>query len=222
MDKKKSALILGSTGLIGTQLMKETLGNKEYSSVYTIVRKPTGLEHPKLEEVVADFSRLHENSEEFQVDEVFICLGTTRKQAGSKESFINVDYDYVVEAAKLAKAHGVQRIAVVSAIGADSNSLFFYNKVKGQMEEAVSSIGIHSTYFFRPSLLLGDRKEFRLGEKMGEWLGKAIGPLLIGKLSKYRAVESKKVANAMIACMKNSKKGVHVVESDLIQKIGSL
>ncbi|WP_417897121.1 oxidoreductase [Bacillus haimaensis] len=222
MNSTKNALILGSTGLVGSQLTNEILDNSEYENVFTLVRRPTSLKHPKLKEVVTNFSRLSENTEAFQVDEVFICLGTTRKKAGSKESFIKVDHDYVVEAAKLAKAQGVQRIAVVSAIGADSESRFFYNKIKGQMEEAVSGIGIASIYFFRPSLLLGDRKEFRQGEKVGEWLGKAVQPILVGKLKKYRPVDGKIVAKAMVAFMKNSKKGVHLVESDLIQKIGSL
>jgi uncharacterized protein YbjT (DUF2867 family) len=222
MNSTKSALILGFTGLIGSKLTGEILENSEYDRVCTLVRSATSLKHPKLNEVVTDFSGLSEYTEEFQVDEVFICLGTTRKQAGSKESFKMVDHDYVVEGARLAKAQGVQRIAVVSAIGADSESRFFYNRIKGQMEEAVSSIGIPSTYFFRPSLLLGDRKEFRPGEKMGEWLGKAVQPILIGKLKKYRSIEGEKVAKAMVAFMKNSKKGVHLVESDLIQKIGSL
>jgi len=222
MNSTKHALILGSTGLVGSQLTSEILENSEYETVCTLVRRPTSLKHPKLKEVITDFSRLSENTEVFQVDEVFICLGTTRKKAGSKENFIKVDHDYVVEAAKLAKAQDVQRIAVVSAIGADSESRFFYKRIKGQMEEAVSGIGIPFTYFFRPSLLLGDRKEFRPGEKMGEWLGKAVQPILIGKLKKYRSVEGKKVAKAMVAFMKNSKNGVHLVESDLIQKIGSL
>ncbi|MCA1319233.1 oxidoreductase [Bacillus tianshenii] len=222
MDNKKSALILGSTGLIGSYLTNEILENSEYGSACTLVRSPINLKHPKLKEVVIDFSRLSDHSSEFLVDEVFICLGTTRKQAGSKESFKKVDYDYVVEAALLAKAQGVQKIAVVSAIGADSQSRFFYNSIKGQMEEAVSSIGIPSTYFFRPSLLLGERKDYRLGEKVGEWLGKMVQPILIGKLVKYRSIEGEKVAKAMVAFMKNSKKGVHFVESDLIQKIGSL
>ncbi|MGM0836638.1 MAG: oxidoreductase [Bacillota bacterium] len=222
MNKTKNALILGSTGLIGSRLTNQILENSEYASVCTIVRRPTSIKHPKLKEIVIDFTRILDYIEEFHVDEVFICLGTTRKQAGSKESFKKVDYDYVVETARLAKAQGVQRIAVVSAIGADSQSRFFYNKIKGQMEETVSSIGIPSTYFFRPSLLLGDRKEIRLGEKMGEWLGNAVQPILIGKLKKYRSIEAEKVAKAMVAFMKNSKKGVHHVESDLIQKIGCL
>ncbi|MBM7621473.1 uncharacterized protein YbjT (DUF2867 family) [Bacillus tianshenii] len=222
MNNTKSAMILGSTGLIGRNLTNEILENSEYRSICTMVRRPTNLSHPKLKEVVIDFSRLSDNASEFQVDEVFICLGTTRKQAGSKGSFKKVDYDYVVEAAMLAKAQGVQRIAVVSAIGADSQSRFFYSRIKGQMEEAVSSIGIPSTYFFRPSLLLGERKEVRPGEKMGEWLGKVVQPILIGKLGRYRSIEGEKVAKAMVAFMKNSKKGVHFVESDLIQKIGSL
>jgi uncharacterized protein YbjT (DUF2867 family) len=173
-------------------------------------------------EVVVDFNRLSDYKQYFHVDDLYICLGTTRKKAGTKENFRKVDHDYVVEATKLAKECGVKRIAIVSAIGANPNSRFFYNQIKGEMENAVAGIGIPSTYFFRPSLLLGNRKEFRLGEKVGEVLGSAMKPFLRGKLKRYRSVQDNEVARAMIKFLENSRNGVHVVESDLIAKIGKL
>jgi uncharacterized protein YbjT (DUF2867 family) len=222
MNPKKSALIIGATGLIGAQLKEEILQNSDYETLNIIVRNKRQEEHQKLTEVKADFDRLSDCKQYFHVDDLYICLGTTRKKAGSKENFRKVDHDYVVEAAKLAKECGVQRIAIVSAIGADPNSRFFYNQVKGEMENAVANIGISSTYFFRPSLLLGNRKEFRLGEKVGEVLGSAMKPFLRGKLERYRSVQGKEVAKAMIKFLKNGRSGVHVVESDLIAKIGKL
>jgi uncharacterized protein YbjT (DUF2867 family) len=142
MNPKKSALIIGATGLIGAQLKEEILQNSDYETLNIIVRNKRQEEHQKLTEVKADFDRLSDCKQYFHVDDLYICLGTTRKKAGSKENFRKVDHDYVVEAAKLAKECGVQRIAIVSAIGADPNSRFFYNQVKGEMENAVANIGI--------------------------------------------------------------------------------
>ncbi len=222
MNIKRSALLIGATGLIGAHLKEEILQNSDYETLTILVRRHIPEEHPKLTEVTADFTHLSSYKQFFQVDDLYICLGTTKKKAGSNENFRKVDYDYVVEAARLAMECGVKRIAVVSAIGADANSKFFYNQVKGEMEKAVAEIGIPSTYLFRPSLLLGDRKEFRLGEKAGEVLGKAINPLLRGKLQKYQSIHGKEVAKAMVKFLKNGREGVHVVESDLIAKIGRL
>ncbi len=222
MALKRSALIIGSTGLIGAHLKEEILGNPDYDTLTTLIRSHTQEEHEKLTEVKIDFDTLHINQNYFQVDDLYICLGTTRKKAGSKENFRKVDYGYVVEAARLGKENGVKRLAVVSAIGADEESSFFYNQVKGEMEKEVAELGIQSTYFFRPSLLLGERKELRLGEKVGEVLGRAVQPILRGRWEKYRSIHGKEVAKAMVKFLKNGRNGVHVVESDMIAKIGKL
>jgi len=222
MNLKKSALLIGATGLVGAYVKEEILQNSDYNHLKTFVRYQTNEEHSKLEEVKIDFENMSDYKEHFKVDDLFICLGTTKKKAGTQEKFRKVDYDYVVEAARLAKESGVTKIAVVSAIGADESSRFFYNQVKGEMEQAVSAMGIRSTYFFRPSLLLGDRKEFRLGERVGEVLGRVSQPLLRGKLQKYRSVHGQTVAKAMVRFLKDGRDGVHIVESDLISKIGEL
>ncbi|WP_078381273.1 oxidoreductase [Sutcliffiella halmapala] len=222
MDNGRTALILGSSGLIGSHLTEQLLKNPDYKRITVLVRKPTNKEHLKLQEVVVDFDDLVNFREYFQVDEMYICLGTTRKKAGSKANFKKVDYDYGVEATHIAKEQGVKKLAVVSAIGSNSKSRFFYNQVKGKMEEAVAEVDISATYLFRPSLLLGEREEVRTGEKVGELLGKMIQPLLKGRLEKYQSIEGKTVAKAMIAFMKKSRSGVHIVESNLIQKIGSI
>ncbi|WP_404449551.1 oxidoreductase [Sutcliffiella horikoshii] len=222
MNSNRSALLIGATGLVGAYVKKEILKNSDYVNLTTFVRNETNETHPKLKEVKIEFDEMANYMEHFKVDDLFICLGTTIKKAGTQENFRKVDFDYVVEAARLAKESGVGKIAVVSAIGADENSRFFYNKVKGEMERAVSEIGIASTYFFRPSLLLGDRKEFRLGERIGEVLGRTIQPVLRGKLKKYRSVHGQTVAIAMVRFLKDGRDGVHMVESDLIAKIGDL
>ncbi|MGD7052477.1 NAD(P)H-binding protein [Sutcliffiella horikoshii] len=222
MNSKRSALLIGASGLVGAYVKEEILQNSYYTHLTTFVRNYTNKVHPKLTEVKIDFENMSDYKEHFKVEDLFICLGTTKKKAGTKERFRKVDYDYVVEAAGLAKENGVTKIAVVSAIGADEHSRFFYNQVKGEMEQAVSAVGITSTYFFRPSLLLGDRNEFRLGERVGEVLGTAIQPLLRGKLQKYRSVHGQTVAKAMVRFLNDGRDGVHIVESDLIAKIGDL
>ncbi|WP_404350913.1 oxidoreductase [Sutcliffiella horikoshii] len=222
MNSNRNALLIGATGLVGAYVKEEILQNSDYNNLTTFVRNQTNENHPKLKEVKIDFENMSDYKEHFKVDDLFICLGTTKKKAGTQEKFRKVDYDYVVEAARLAKESGVTKIAVVSAIGADENSRFFYNQVKGEMEQAVSAIGITSTYFFRPSLLLGDRNEFRLGERVGEVLGTVIQPLLRGNLQKYRSVHGQTVAKAMVKFLKDGRDGVHTVESDLIAKIGVL
>jgi uncharacterized protein YbjT (DUF2867 family) len=222
MNSNRSALLIGATGLVGAYVKREISQNSDYENLTTFVRKQTTETQPKLNEVKIDFDKMSDYKEHFKVDDLFVCLGTTKKKAGTQENFRKVDFDYVVEAARLAKENGVTRIAVVSAIGADENSRFFYNQVKGEMEKAVSAIGIPSTYFFRPSLLLGDREEFRLGERIGEVLGTAIQPVLRGKLKKYRSIHGQTVAKAMVRFLKDGRNGVHIVESDLIAKIGDL
>ncbi|KMJ58286.1 hypothetical protein AB685_10270 [Bacillus sp. LL01] len=222
MNYKRSALVIGATGLIGAHLKEEILRNPDYGTLTILVRRQLQEKHQKLTEIKADFDSLSSYKQYFHVDDLYICLGTTKKKAGTQENFRKVDYDYVVKAARLAKECGVKRVAVVSAIGADANSRFFYNHIKGEMEKALSEIGIPSTYIFRPSLLLGDREEFRMGERIGEVLGNAINPILKGKLKKYRSVQGKVVAQAMVKFLKDARDGVHVVESDLIAKIGEL
>ncbi|NLP50673.1 oxidoreductase [Bacillus sp. RO1] len=222
MNINRSALLIGATGLVGTYVQKEILQNSDYGNLTTFVRNKTTETHPKLNELKIDFDKMSDYKEHFKVDDLYVCLGTTKKKAGTQENFRKVDFDYVVEAARLAKENGVTKIAVVSAIGADENSRFFYNQVKGEMEKAVSAIGISSTYYFRPSLLLGDREEFRLGERIGEVLGTVIQPVLRGKLKKYRSVHGQTVAKAMVRFIKDGRNGVHIVESDLIAKIGDL
>ncbi|CAG9620582.1 oxidoreductase [Sutcliffiella rhizosphaerae] len=222
MKHERKALLIGATGLIGSFLEKEILGNSNYSTLTTLVRNATNHVHPKLNEVIVSFDNLSNYKEFFHVDDLFIALGTTRKKAGSKANFVKVDLEYVLIAAQLAKISGVKRVAIVSAIGADSNSLFFYNQVKGNMEAAVSELEIPSTYFFRPSLLLGPRNEFRFGEKMGEGMARFMNPLLRGKWKKYQAVHGEDVAKSMVKFLKDARNGRHVVESDLIKQIGAL
>ncbi|MGG4491875.1 NAD(P)H-binding protein [Metabacillus idriensis] len=217
----KNALIIGATGLIGTELLSLLLASKQYTEVKTITRKPLIHENPKQKNtVISDFDHLADYGSEFAADELFICLGTTMKQAKSKEAFYKVDFEYAVEAARLAKQHGVKKVLAVSAIGADCDSMFYYNRVKGQMEDALRNLGLPSVILFRPSLLLGDREDLRYGEKMGEWLAKWFGFVFIGKLKIMKPIHAKTVAKAMVKEAQNKDPLVITFQSDEIQEIG--
>lgn len=188
----RSTLVLGATGLIGSFLLKKLLGSSMYSGVHAWIRKPLQMRHPQLHVKTIDFEKLEQGRVE--ADDVYCCLGTTIKRAGSEEAFRRVDFDYPVALARAAARDGAKRLLVVSALGADAGSKFFYNRVKGEMEDAVRAAGVSRTYFFRPSLLSGPRAEPRMGERVGLVIGAALGPLL----GKYRPIHADLVAAAML------------------------
>ncbi len=206
----KKALVIGSTGLVGNELIQLLLADGGYA-VTALVRKPIPINHNQLQQVVFDFEK-PDKSVVF-ADEIYCCLGTTIKVAGSKPAFYKVDFEYVLSIAQIAHANGASKFALVSSMGANKDSTIFYNKTKGAIEVAITEVGYRSLYILRPSVLLGDRKEFRLGEKIGKVLMSAISFALP---KKYRPIEARQVAKAMIACMSSDKSGVHILESDAI------
>jgi len=206
------AQVTGCTGLIGGELLKilaaeqvETLALARRSFV-----APVGVRIMQV-----DFSDLKASSG-LACTHGFSALGTTIKKAGSQEAFRSVDFDSVLASAKLAKECGATVFVVVSALGADSNSGIFYNRVKGQMEEALRGLGFLSVYVMRPSLLLGEREESRFGEQVGMVAGAILGPLMQGPLRKYRPIYGKDVARAMFLCARKAEPGFHILESDEI------
>jgi uncharacterized protein YbjT (DUF2867 family) len=194
-----NALVVGSTGLVGTELVKLLDTDHKLNKVIALVRKKSGIDFRKVEEVVVDFENLP--SQCFgEIDIVFCCLGTTIKKAGSKDVFIRVDYEYPLSTAKIAKASGVKRFAIVTAMGADSKSSIFYNKVKGNVENALSELNFEALGIFRPSMLLGDRNESRLGERIGQVVMQTLGFLIPRN---YKAIHGQKVATAMVKFAKD-------------------
>lgn len=215
----KRVLLLGGTGLIGTHLLSCLLNNDDYEKVSIILRRPIKIRHAKLSQIIVeDFERLtdEEFNSAFEVDDVFCCLGTTIKKAGSQEKFRQVDYDFSLKAAQQSKINGVKQFLVVSSIGADSYSSFFYSRVKGQLEEALIALGFSALHIFRPSLLLGKRKEFRLGERLATVLGRLLVPLFFGSLRKYRPIEAKIVACSLYQNAQEGKSGIHIYQGDQI------
>jgi len=209
-----TALIVGSTGLIGSQLLELLLEDDHYQQIIAVSRTPLPNTNPKLKNVLVDFKSFKNKKEELKADDVFCCLGTTIKKAKSKEAFREIDFSYPMLVAELTKALGAKQYFLVSALGASKSSSVFYNQVKGEVEEAIKGLGFESYHVFRPSLLLGPRVEVRAGEKSMQKVFTAID-FLIPK--KYKAIDSIKVARAMLFFAKQQKAGNYIHESDSLQ-----
>jgi uncharacterized protein YbjT (DUF2867 family) len=215
---KRTALIFGSTGLVGNLLLEELVGSERYSAIRIFVRQSTGISVPKVEEIIADFSDSESLAPKIKGDDLFICLGTTIKKAGSVENMEKVDRDLPVKITQMARSNGVKNIAAVSSIGASADSKNYYLRIKGEMEEGIMMQDFENIVIVRPSMLLGERKERRTGELVGKVVMKAFKPVLTGKLRKYRAIHGKDVARAMIIILEQ-KPGKKIYESDELQNI---
>lgn len=216
MTEAKTALIAGASGLTGTFCLQMLLQHAAYKQVIALVRKPLPTEHAKLQQVQVDFN----NPENIPfADDVFCCLGTTIKKAGSQANFRKVDYDYVLNVAKAALASGAKRFLLVSSLGASATSGIFYSRVKGETEDAVMQLPYQAVHIFRPSLLLGNRQEQRLGESMAMAAFKLVGFAMVGPLAKYRGIQAADVARAMVAVAQQNSSGNHIYLSDEIQQI---
>ena len=208
---KKTAVLYGATGLVGQELLRRLLDHPAYDRVIAPGRRKVPGTHPKLEALVVDFTQLGKWTQELAGHDVFIALGTTIKKAGSAEAFRRVDYQFVLDAAAVGKAGGANQVLLVSSAGADPTSSVLYPRTKGEAEEAVKALEYWATYIFRPGVLIGDREEFRFGEKVMIGLSKVaalIKPDLLGDYSGTRAGD---LAGRMIALAQRVEPGVHVV-----------
>lgn len=209
----RTALLAGSTGLIGRQLLQLLLESSRYSKVIALTRHDLP-GHPRLVQVRTEFGELREKAHEIKADDVFCCLGTTMEKAGSKKNFYKVDFEYPLQLAKITNASGAKQFLLVSALGANKKSGIYYNRVKGEIEEAILQVGFETVHIFRPSLLRGRREEKRAGERAAQLLYRIVG-FLIPK--KYKAIDSLKVANAMLSLAAQEQKGVFIHESIQLQ-----
>lgn len=217
----KTALLIGSTGLIGSQLLQLLLESKEYEKVITFVKRDTGITHPKLTQHCIDFDKPETYKELVIGDDFFCTIGTTINKAGTKEAFRRVDFEYPKQFATFALQNKVKQFLIISSLGADATSSNFYLKTKGEMEDFLKNCNFESVAVLQPSLLLGNRTEFRFGEKIGAFFMKTFSFLLIGNLKKYKAIESKTVAKALVTIAQQNNRGFTVYESDKIQEIGN-
>jgi uncharacterized protein YbjT (DUF2867 family) len=211
----RTAAVFGTTGLIGGHIINLLSNHNGYQKIYSFARRKSDSYPSKVEHV--DFSidtlKIPET-----VDDVFVCLGTTMKKAGSKEAFRKVDYELVVEIAKQAKVTKVKHFMVVSSLGADPQTGNFYLKTKGEMEEDVKKLGFEYCGIVRPSLLLGERKEFRFGEKIGIVLFNIFSFIFVGPIKKYKGIKAEDVAKSMIMMAQNGT-GIVTVESNILKQI---
>lgn len=233
------AIVSGSSGLIGTQLLHQLFKQDQYDQVISVGRRKLALKHHKLVQVEVDFDRLmgidlkeklrekdiggenHSlikalNSNEFSMH-AYCSLGTTIKKAGSKEKFHSVDHDFVIAFARWVQSLGASKFLYVSSIGADASSSVFYNKVKGEVERDLQPIGFDYLALFQPSILLGSRRESRLGEDLGKVVMQAV--TFLGILKKYKPIRDYQVAKAMLFYAAKDRKGTETISSREMNKL---
>lgn len=206
----KTVTLVGATGLVGAACLRQLIEDAGIERVHVLARRDPGIESDKLTVHLVDFDAPAPPDEALASDAFVCALGTTIKKAGSRSAFARVDRDYVVELARLAHRHGTPSAAVVSAIGADPQSRVFYNRTKGEMETRLAEIGFDALTLVRPSLLLGPRRETRLGEDLGKPLMRALSPLMVGKLGRYRPVAAERVARALVRAVHARESGTHI------------
>jgi uncharacterized protein YbjT (DUF2867 family) len=212
------ALLFGSTGMVGNLLLEELIRSEVYSRVIIFVRRAGQSSNTKVEEIVMDFSSPEKYSGLIKGNDIFICLGTTIKKAGSVANFEKIDRDLPVKLASIAKANGVEKIAVISSVGANRISRNYYLRVKGEMEQGILDLNLSQCVIARPSMLHGERNEKRLGESIGKVFMKIINPFISGKFKKYRAIRGQDVARAIIAAFQESSFKT-IYESDELQEL---
>lgn len=216
-----TAFIAGASGLVGSHLLGQLLAAQEYDRVISLGRRRLDLDHPKLEQHVVDFTALDRAIDGLSCDDAFCCLGTTIRQAGSQEKFYAVDHAAVMAFAWAAQRRGAQRFFLISSLGADPLSRIFYNRVKGETEEALRVLDFRTLAIFRPSLLLGTRQRGRIGERLMAAVLWLADPMMFGRFRKYRSIEAVVVARAMLRCsFGRVGQGLLIFLSDEIQDLG--
>jgi len=215
----QTAVVIGATGLTGSHLVNLLLHNPAFDKVKVLLRAPSLKPREGLEITIVNFEDEAGLAAALHGDALFCCIGTTRKKAGGKEEFRQVDFDIPVRCATLAKRQGFGQFLLMSSVGANINSRFFYMRTKGETEQAVTRLGFPTLHIFRPAALLGKRPDKRLGEMLGQWLVMVFYYLLQGRWKKYRAIKASTVAKAMIAAAVKGEPGTHIYESDAIKEI---
>ena len=217
---EQTAIVIGATGLIGHVLTEILLKDPLYRKVRILVREKTGLTHPKLEEMIVNFNDIDDYTRKFgKGNVIFSCVGTTQKKVkGDKTAYKKVDYDIPLHAAQIGIENGFKKFMLVSSVGADASSKNFYLKLKGETEDALKDFAFESIGFFQPSILLGERNEHRSGEQIAKMLMRIFSKLLFGGYKKYRAIDAKDVAAAMVNVSKSHHPGVSYFEYTAIMK----
>ena len=214
----KEALIFGSTGLIGNHLYNLLLKDNYYTKIKLYVRKDTNVSHPKVEIINIDFNNLENYSDLIAGDDCYFCIGTTKKETPLKDAYRKIEYDIPIAIAKIAKKNNINSFIYVSSLGSNPTTKNTYLRNKGQVEEALKILNFHKLSIIRPSLLLGSRNTFRLGEFILQRVFKSLSFLFRGSLKKYAAIDAENVARAMINISKNNLKDVYF-DSNYLQNL---
>ncbi|MFA5418381.1 MAG: NAD(P)H-binding protein [Bacteroidales bacterium] len=218
---KKTAILLGASGLTGNLLLDQLIADDRYDSIKVFTRKSLGKKTPKVHEFVGNLLNLEQFRKDFKGHDVFCCIGTTAKKTSDKALYHEIDFGIPVAAAQLCVENKIDTYLVISAMGANARSRIFYSRTKGEMEQAVLAKKIPNTYILRPSFIDGNREEHRSGEKMGMFIAKFIQPMMVGRLKKYRFIKAETIARAMIY-LANKKLATTVILSDRIETFGSV
>jgi uncharacterized protein YbjT (DUF2867 family) len=219
---KRTAVVVGSTGAIGRQLMSLLLDAPRFDKIIVMHHRPTPYAGvAKVEQRIVDFTIAFASAAPGDdIEAVFCCIGTTQSKAGSTEAFQKIDRDIPVAVARWASANNATTFVGISSVDARADARSVYLRTKGEMESGVAGAGLRSTYLLRPSLLAGGRDEYRLAERIANRVLAVIGPMMLGPVRKYRAIHTKTVAHAMLVCAEQAVPGVHILESDAIQALG--
>jgi uncharacterized protein YbjT (DUF2867 family) len=209
---QKNILLIGASGLIGSELVQLLLRDDKIKSVKAFVRKSLAITDQKLREILVDFEHLEDFKHKFQGDALFCCIGTTRKKTPDLEAYKAIDYGIVLTAASLARKNQVPQVHLVSAIGANISSKIFYNRLKGEIEKDVLKLDFPTTVIYQPAMLIGKRNESRPAEFIAQKLMPFFDVFLLGKAQKYHSIEAKKVAESMLDNLHKPQKGATVLQ----------
>ncbi len=209
----RNALIAGATGLVGKELTQLLIKSDYYNSLHIVGRRPYILEHSKVKSYIIDFDNFESLKTSALIHDVYICLGTTMKKAGSRENFKKVDFGYVMKVAQWAKNNKVEKLAIISSMGANATSKNFYLRTKGEAENTLIGLELPKLIILQPSLLLGKRGEFRLAERMGALLVQPFLKIMKGKLKKYSPVQATQVAKAMFHLTLNATESIRLIDN---------
>lgn len=208
----KKAILFGASGFIGSYLLDELLNNPDYEQVIIVVRKELTIKHPKLQMLIGDYHALPGLKSGLVANDIFIALGTTKKNTPDRNEYYQIDHDYPVMAARIAREHGATSVFLVSAVGANAGSGIFYVKTKGEVERDIIALGFEHTHIFRPSMLMGNRKANRPLERVFIKVWTVINPLFIGRLDRYKGIKGEDVARAMNIAAKDQTAKVRIYQ----------
>lgn len=213
------AIIVGASGLIGSELLKLVSASYAFNEILLINRRPLNISGPKIQEIVIDFDKLADISDKISGDIIFSCLGTTRGKTPDAAQYRKIELDYTLNIAKYGLNNGVKQFHYVSSLGADTSSSNSYLKLKGEVENLLKTLSFNSLHIYQPSFLTGERKENRIAEKLMAPLMSLINPLLVGKLRKYQSISAEAVAKAMLNQSLKNKEGIFTYPSDIIKQL---